>query len=88
MKDEIAIQVAYARHLDGVVPTAWLQTVIGWISTLHVLTVFTPEDWSLDDLDPADDASYQKLSLVYSALTEKERSFRPRSGEAGKASGA
>lgn len=76
MGDEIAIQVEYARILNGVVPTAWLNAVGGWISTLRVLTVRAPEGWDVDALDPLDAQTYARLDRVHSALVEKERSFR------------
>lgn len=76
MRDEIAIQVEFARMIDGVEPTSWLQAVCGWLSTLRVLTVRAPDGWDLDDLDPLDDESYGKLSRVFDALSEQERSFR------------
>ena len=88
MRDEIAIQVEYARIIDGVEPTAWLQAVGGWMSTLRVLTVRAPAGFDLDELDPLDDASYSLMGKVYDALSEQERSFRrPKSGR-GKGSGA
>jgi hypothetical protein len=76
MRDECAIQVEFARIVDGVEPTAWLQAVGGWLSTLRVLTVRAPEGWNLEELDPLDDSSYAKLALVHTALSDKERSFR------------
>lgn len=87
MADEIAIQVEFARIIDGVEPTAWLQAVGGWMSTLKVLTVRAPDDWDLDELDPLDDATYAKLKLVYETLSEKERSFRRRIAPASEAAG-
>jgi hypothetical protein len=76
MRDEIAIQVEFARIIDGVEPTAWLQTVGGWMSTLRVLTVRAPAGFDLDDLDPLDDESYALMGKVHNALAEQERSFR------------
>lgn len=76
MKDEIAIQVEYARLIDGVEPTTWLQAVCGWLSVFKVLTVRSPEGWDLDSLDPLDDETYSKMNRVYEALVEQERSFR------------
>ena len=49
----------------------------GWLSSLKVLTVRAPEGWSLDELDPLDPASYEKLRKVHKALSDKESSFRP-----------
>ena len=76
MRDELAIQREYADILQGVIPTDWLATVGGWISTLRVLTVHAPADWVLDDLDPTDTVTYEKMARAHSALVEKERSFR------------
>lgn len=76
MRDEIAIQVEYARILDGVTPTAWLNAVGGWLSALRVLTVKAPDGWDLDALDPFEDETYSRLGRVHAALVEKERSFR------------
>jgi hypothetical protein len=76
MADEIAIQVEFARMIQGVEPTAWLTAVCGWLSALKVLTVRAPEGWDLDELDPLDDDVYARLSKVYTELVDKERSFR------------
>lgn len=76
MKDEIAIQVEFARMIGGVEPTDWLNAVCGWIAALKVLTVTAPDDWDIDDMDPLDKETYAKLSRVYEELTNKERSFR------------
>lgn len=76
MSDEVAIQVEFARIIDGVTPTQWLEIVAGSISALKVLTVRAPEGWDINELDPLDDDSYAKLIAVHSALTSKEQSFR------------
>lgn len=88
MRDEIAIQVEYARIIDGVEPTMWLASVGGWLSALRVLTVRAPDGWDLDALDPADPETYAKLLRVHDALTEKERSFRQGTQPASETSGA
>lgn len=88
MRDEIAIQVEYARIIDGVEPTAWLATVGGWLASLRVLTVRAPADWDVDDMDPLDPATYEKLGRVHEALKEQERSFRRQPGVSGAAGGA
>lgn len=47
-------------------------------ATLSVLTVEEPADFSVEKLDPLlDDVIGDKLMKVYSALREKELSFRP-----------
>ena len=76
MRDEVAIQVEYARLIDGVEPTVWLQTVCGWISVLSVLTVRAPAGWNIDELDPLDPVTYEQMGKVFDALSDKERSFR------------
>lgn len=76
MKDEIAVQVEFARMINGVEPTAWLNAVCGWLSALKVLTVSAPEDWDLDTMDPLDEDTYAKLGKVFDALSQKEQSFR------------
>lgn len=79
MRDEIAIQVEYARIIDGVTPTPWLENVGGWMATLRILTVRAPEGWDLDDMDPLEPETYENLFRVYSALREKEDFFRGKS---------
>lgn len=88
MRDEVSCQVEYARYLDGVEPTAWLQSVCGWLATLKVMTVRAPESWDLETLDPHDDEVYAKLKRVYDALREKELSFRRGPQPGSEASGA
>ena len=87
MRDEIKIQVEFARMIEGVTPTDWLQTVCGWLSTLGVLTVQAPDGWDLSSIDPLDDDTYGKLLKVHSALVAKERSFRGDKGEGEPAKG-
>lgn len=88
MRDELAIQREYADILGGVPPTDWLAIIAGWFSTFRVLTVYAPSDWSLDDMDPLDPATYEKLAKVHKALNDKERSFRPGLEQASQGSGA
>ncbi|MNM99441.1 hypothetical protein D3C81_1120020 [compost metagenome] len=81
MRDEISIQVEYARIIQGVDPTAWLATIAGWLSTLKVLTVLAPEDWDIEAMDPLDEDTYATLLKVHAALADKERSFRKGKGQ-------
>lgn len=78
MRDEIKIQVEYARLIEGVEPTEWLALVAGWIATLKVLTVMGPDGWDIDGMDPLDDETYARLGKAHQALVDKERSFRSR----------
>lgn len=88
MADEIKVQVEFARMIDGVEPTQWLQVVCGALADLRVLSVSSPEGWNLDDLDPMDEGVYAKLVSVHEAFREKERSFRRSKGEDDKGGGA
>lgn len=88
MRDEIACQVEFARLIDGVTPTPWLETVCGAIADLKVLTVQAPDGWDIDDLDPHDPATYTKLISAHRALIDQERSFRPGPAKAGQTPGA
>lgn len=87
LADEIAIQVEYARIIDGVQPTEWLALVAGWISALKVLTVRAPADWDVEEMDPLDDDTYAKLMKVHAALVDKERSFRSGAKAGGQGAG-
>lgn len=87
MRDEIKIQVEFARIIEGVTPTEWLAVVAGWIAALKVLTVRAPDDWDIDGMDPLDDDTYAKISKVHRLLTEKERSFRRKSSKTNEAAG-
>lgn len=87
MRDEMKIQVEYARFIDGVTPTDWLRAVAGWLSVLNVLTVRAPEGWDTEAMDPLDDDTYSKMLKVYTALITQERSFRGIVSEGSKAQG-
>jgi len=88
MADEIKVQVEFARMIDGVEPTQWLQVVCGALADLRVLTVKAPDGWDIDDLEPADEEVYAKLVKSHEALREKERSFRRPKGEVDQGGGA
>lgn len=77
LRDELRIAAEYSRLTEGVeTPTEWLAIVAGWISALTVLTVSAPDGWNLDDMDPLDQETYDKLHTVHAALRSKENSFR------------
>lgn len=57
-------------------------------ATLAVLMVQTPDGFDLDKLDPlTDDSCDEKIMKVFTALREKELSFRPGTGAGSQASG-
>lgn len=87
MRDEIATQVEYARMIDGVAPTPWLEAVCGAIADLKTLTVKAPDGWDLDALDPHDPETYKNLIAAHRALLDQERSFRPGAAKADQAPG-
>jgi hypothetical protein len=88
MRDEIATQVEYARMIDGVSPTPWLEAVCGAMADLSVLTVKSPEGWDIEAMEPHDPETYAKLIAVHRGLLEKERTFRRGSAKADEAGGA
>lgn len=88
MHDEIKVQVEFARMIDGVEPTQWLQVVCGALADLRTLTVSAPAGWDLETLDPLDSDSYANLVRVHEALVAKERSFRLPAKSAVEGSGA
>lgn len=87
MRDEIKIQVEFARMIEGVEPTSWLQAVGGWLATLSVLTVRAPSDWDIEAMDPLEDEVYAKLNKVHEELRNKERSFRAGKKSVGESGG-
>lgn len=77
MRDELRIAAEYSRLTEGVeTPTEFLSTIAGWISTLKALEVEAPHGWDIDDMDPFEDESHQKIFKVYAELRVKEGSFR------------
>ena len=88
MRDEIQSQVEYARMIDGVQPTPWLEAVCGAMSDLSVLTVKAPEGWDIEAMEPHDTETYTKLIAVHRGLLEKERTFRSGAGKSVEAKGA
>lgn len=87
MRDEIATQVEYARMIDGVSPTPWLEAVCGAMADLSVLTVRSPEGWDIEAMEPHDPETYAKLIAVHRGLLEKERTFRRGSAKVDEAVG-
>ena len=76
MADEMQIQRLFAEYTGGIQPTIWLLTLGEYLSTLRVLTVTAPDGWDLDNLDPLEEDTYAKLGRVFTALREREETFR------------
>lgn len=86
LRDELAIAAEFSRLTEGVeTPTPFLESVAGWVSTLKVLTVKAPDDWNIDEMDPIESDTYDKLMRVHAALREKEGSFRSGTKQASEA---
>lgn len=80
MRSELAIAAEFSRLSEGIaMPSAFLETVGGWIATLKVLTLVAPDGWVLDELDPLDDENYARLMKVHGALRAREDEFRGKS---------
>jgi hypothetical protein len=88
MRDECECQVEFARIIQGVEPTQWLNIVGGALADLRTLTVVQPQGFDLETLDPLDAESYNRLVKVHNALRDKERSFRRGNGAPSEGSGA
>lgn len=89
LRDELRIAAEYSRLTEGVdTPSPWLNIVAGWIAALTVLTVTAPDDWDVENMDPLDQETYDKLREVHVALRAKEDSFRPGKAKAGQAPGS
>lgn len=90
MREQIAIGVETARLCEGL-PLGSLdpsfQNLIGWIAELKTLTVVAPDGWDIDGMDPFDQDSYAQIAKVWSALRDKQNSFRPGYGKGGQAAG-
>lgn len=77
MRDEFAVAAEYSRLTEGVkTPTDFLHYYARAFSTIKVLQVVAPGDWSVDKLDPQEDASYAQLIGVFDALRAQEADFR------------
>jgi hypothetical protein len=77
MRDEMRIAAEFSRLSEGVgTPSDFLMNFGGRISELKVLTVRAPEGWDIDEMDPLDLDTYDKLRRVHEALRAREESFR------------
>lgn len=80
MRDEFAIAAEYSRLTEGVqTPTDFLHYYARAFSTIKVLQVASQDGWSVENLDPQEDASYAQLIGVFDALRAQEADFRRKS---------
>ena len=77
MRDQFAIESEYSRLTEGVeTVTEFLWSAANSFANLKVLTVSAPEGWNLEGLDPDKAEDWEKLKRVWSALRDKQLSFR------------
>lgn len=76
---EIKTKVERARLSEGVELDPFLAMFTEALADLRVMLVDPPKGWAPADLfalDPFDDASYERVLKVWSAIRGKEESFR------------
>ena len=73
-RDQFAIAAEYGRLSEGQPLTEGDAMFATMAADIRVLMVQGPVDWDIDTLDPAD--GYSILDKVWSALRDKEKSFR------------
>lgn len=88
MRLNITIGVELARLGEGVVLDEFLEVFIMALATLSVLTVSAPPRWTPEEFDPFEPDSYSRVLKVWSALRDKEESFRETPKAPGQGNGA
>ncbi|MDP3327205.1 hypothetical protein [Parvibaculum sp.] len=89
MRDQFAIEAEYSRLTEGVeTVTDFLWSAANSFANLKVLTVSAPDGWNLEGLDPDDSNDWERLTKVWSALRDKQLSFRKAAQEGGEKPGA
>lgn len=89
MGRNMEVAAEYERHLRGMQNTTReFRALANTMATAKVLVAVAPEGWSLDDLDPLDPQTYERLFDLASKIDQQERFFRsapgghgPRHGE-------
>jgi hypothetical protein len=90
INDTYKIRAAYARLTDGNYDEDGNVGDISAIAlvTIRVLLVAQPDGFDIEMLDPLlDDKWEEKIMKVWTALRDKELSFRPKPTQAGEGSG-
>ncbi len=89
MRDELRLSAEYSRITEGADPVPqWFDFIATAIAALKVLTVSAPDGWDVDQMDPLDDTTYDRITSVFRALREKEGSFRRGANGPSQGSGA
>lgn len=77
MRTQVEIECEYARLTEGVsIVTHFLGKLATMMSDLKALTISAPGGWDPEGLDADDENGYARLTRVWEALRETERSFR------------
>jgi hypothetical protein len=80
MRSQFAIEAEFKRLTEGEIEfSSYFGELASHVADLKVLAVSAPDDWDPDGFDPYDEESYAKINLVWSALRDKEMTFRGRS---------
>lgn len=87
MGNQIAIECEYSRLTEGLhAPTEFLGRLAQTVADLTVLTISAPKDWGsrpdgtrtdvLSEMDAFDPETFDLITRVWSALSDKEAAFR------------
>ena len=80
IQNQFRIEAEYARLTEGLSEvTLFLGNLAERVSDLSVLTLSGPKGWSAEkilNMDAFDEATYARIDKVWSALRDKEVSFR------------
>lgn len=74
--DQIKIEAAARRMLDGSIEDSDLYNICLAYQTLSLLVVKGPDGWDLDEMDPLNREDTDKLWAVWNALRAEEARFR------------
>lgn len=88
MRDQYKIEAEASRMMGGPCDDEPLRLGAICYSALTVLTVEPPPGWSIEDFDPLDPDTTQKIFAVHRRLREVEAGFREGNSGNGSGSGA
>lgn len=85
MRDQIRIEGEQEKLLGGPVGTysKGLQIISEAMATLDVLAEEVPPGWAVEDADPLDPGTSDRIMNVWEAFREEERGFRKGAPSAG-----
>lgn len=86
MRDQYKIEAEASRMMGGPCDDEPLRIGAICYAALSILTVESPPGWNIDDFDPLDPETTQKIFAVHRRLREVEAGFR--AGASGNSPGA